>query len=416
MILEIRKRPFVRPLAVWIAGIVMQSFQLGYIFSFVFLFVPLLMFWKSERAYDARWLWGAIFLSLLLFLSVHKTAYHAGRLEASSVSVLQEKAYRLQQRAIRPLEHLSLSDAEKSVLATISLGAREKMPKEVRKQFSVTGVVHILAVSGFHVAIVCSFISWILVFLSGSRVGRWTKYLLTLALLWTFVLVSGLAASSVRAGIMLSLYLSGRQLYRTTDSYNTLAASAFCMLVYNPLYLFDVGFQLSYTAVWFILYLQPRLNKVLQVRNPLLAAPWSWLTVTLAAQIGVTFLCLYYFGYFSLVFIFTNLPLTLIATLLIPLTLLWMLLPAGLPGIELLQSGIEYLTRGMMWVVEAFSREGSSLSFRFTLGMLLLSYPALLSYLLYRTRHRAGYLLLFLFLCLMFLLLLLIDKYLHIKI
>lgn len=65
-----------------------------------------------------------------------------------------------------------------------------------------------------------------------------------------FVFITGLAPSAVRAALMLSLYLTGRALRRVTDGYNTLAAAAFCMLAYNPYYLFDVGFQLSYLAVF----------------------------------------------------------------------------------------------------------------------------------------------------------------------
>lgn len=98
---------------------------------------------------------------------------------------------------------------------------------------------------------------------------------------------------------MLSLYLTGRALRRVTDGYNTLAAAAFCMLAYNPYYLFDVGFQLSYLAVFFILFLVPRFKEWIVVRNPLLAMPWEWITVSIAAQIGTALLCFYYFGQFS---------------------------------------------------------------------------------------------------------------------
>ena len=93
------------------------------------------------------------------------------------------------------------------------------------------------------------------------------------------MVITGLAASAVRAGLMLTLYLTGRVLRRMTDGYNTLAAAAFCMLVFNPLYLFDIGFQLSYLAVLSILYLQPRLQNLIVVRNPVIAIPWGWITV-----------------------------------------------------------------------------------------------------------------------------------------
>jgi len=85
------------------------------------------------------------------------------------------------------------------------------------------------------------------------------------------------------------MYLTGGVLDRRAERYNILAASAFCMLVYEPLYLFDIGFQLSYLAVLSILYFQPRLQALIKVHNPFLRTPWGWVTVTLSAQAGTTF-------------------------------------------------------------------------------------------------------------------------------
>lgn len=426
MIKEIQKRPFVRPLFVWITGIILQSFlMIGY-YSLLLLLFPVITIlisylhsnrYQNEPVYSGRWVWGAVFIPILLFLSIQMTAYHEKRIVNTSPNQLQELAEMMQQRLTKPFDRLSLSNAEKSVLAAITLGRKQSMPREVRTQFSVAGVAHILAVSGFHVAIVCSFISIILSFFCRNNVGQWVKYLLTILLLWIFAVITGLAASSVRAATMLTLYLTGRQLRYMTDGYNTLAASAFCMLVYNPFYIFDIGFQLSYMAVWSILFLQPRLNKLLVIKNPLLSTPWGWITVTLAAQVGVTFLCLYYFGYFSVVFLFTNLPLTLIATLLIPVALLWIFLPPGLFLSTWLQFCIEKLTRSMVWVVEAFSRvPGSTITFHFSFIMMLLGYASLLFLLMYLANKRPKLLISSLLLFLFVLFLMLIEKYLHIQI
>jgi competence protein ComEC len=391
LIKEIQIRPFIRPLFIWIIGILLQTVGSFRILSFGLLFFPFLLLFfpsrllgkkKPELTYNARWVWGSVFLCMFLFLSIQLTAYHENRI--SYPHPLHEWAIQTQQQLTASFDALRLTDVERSVLATITLGDRSSMSKEVRQQFSLTGAAHILSVSGFHVAIVCGFLLRILSFLSGYNAGRWIRYLLTLLLLWTFTTISGLEAASVRSAVMLTLYLTGRQLNRTTDGYNTLAASAFCMLVYDPFYLYDIGFQLSYIAVAFILYLQPRLSRLIPVRNPVLKTPWEWITLTLAAQTGVTFLCLYYFGQFSTVFLFTNLPLTLIATLLIPAALLWIMIPAGFPGCIMLQSVIEMLTHSMMWIVDSFSRvPGSYLSFRFDFVTMLLSYGVLFFLFLY---------------------------------
>ena len=100
-----------------------------------------------------------------------------------------------QERLLEPFERLNLSKEEKSVLATITLGYRKEMDREVRRRFSVTGVAHLLAVSGFHVAVVCGFLSLLFSFLPKNSFYSWLRYLLTLCLLWSFVVITGLAAS-----------------------------------------------------------------------------------------------------------------------------------------------------------------------------------------------------------------------------
>ena len=393
IIKEIQKRPFIRPLFIWITGILLQAFFDCSLVSLLLIIISLLVVAfsylipkvESESGnYELRWVWGAVFLSLLLSLSIQRTAYWQERGDSSETSLLMELGGKGQERLLEPFERLNLSKEEKSVLATITLGYRKEMDREVRRRFSVTGVAHLLAVSGFHVAVVCGFLSLLFSFLPKNSFYSWLRYLLTLCLLWSFVVITGLAASAVRAGLMLTLYLTGRVLRRMTDGYNTLAAAAFCMLVFNPLYLFDIGFQLSYLAVLSILYLQPRLQNLIVVRNPVIAIPWGWITVTLAAQAGTTLLCLYYFRQFSLVFLCTNLPLTFLATFLIPAGLIWLLLPLNFPCYEYLQHLVEKLTHALCQIVEAFSRvPNMTIYIPVDLWMVILGYCFILFVLLY---------------------------------
>lgn len=421
IIKEIQKRPFIRPLFIWITGILLQaSFDCSLV-SLLLIIIPLLIVAFSYLVpkvesgggnYELRWLWGAVFLSLLLSLSIQRTFYCQERGDSSETSLLMELGGKGQERLLEPFERLNLSKEEKSVLATITLGYRKEMDREVRKRFSVTGVAHLLAVSGFHVAVVCGFLSLLFSFLPKNSFYSWLRYLLMLCLLWSFVVITGLAASAVRAGLMLTLYLTGRVLRRMTDGYNTLAAAAFCMLVFNPLYLFDIGFQLSYLAVLSILYLQPRLQNLIVVRNPVIAIPWGWITVTLAAQAGTTLLCLYYFRQFSLVFLCTNLPLTFLATFLIPAGLIWLLLPVGIPGYGLLQLFVEKLTHTLFWIVDAFSRVEEAVFYgRIDLLLTILGYGSILSFLLFTKTKRPGVLFAGLLLLLFILFDLLIERF-----
>lgn len=367
---EIQKRPFSRPLFLWIAGILSATCLPGRMTGMICLCIPLLVLFLSfawvrkgdgEISYGYRWVWGGIFSVLFVSLAIGWT-YRAERQaernmqKVSEATSLAAHSRRFQQLLVEDLNRLQLTDEEKSVLATLSIGYRQVMNREVKRRFSATGVSHILAVSGLHVGIVCGFLFLLLQPLSRWPLGRKIRYLAAAVLVWVYVWITGMAASAVRAGIMLSVYLIGQVLRRPTDRYNTVAAAAFCMLVYDPFYLFDIGFQLSFLAVFFILFFQPRFELWIPVKNPLLAAPWQWITVSLAAQLGTGFLCLYYFQQFSWVFLLTNLPLTALASLLIPAGLLWFLLPEWLPGYAGLQYAVEGLTRSLLGIVDAFAR------------------------------------------------------------
>ena len=414
MIEEIQKRPFVRPLFFWIVGILGQiCFPLER-WSFVLLLPVILVvflsfFAKGKNAvhlYDARWLGGVLIACCFVFMAIQATALAERRLsEPPPTSRLQEEAQKTQLRVVEKLNRLQLSDSEKAVLATITVNYRRTMTREIRHRFSVIGVAHLLSVSGFHVGIVCGFLVVCFSFFPDRSFFRWFRYILTVMLMWTFAAISGFSPPAIRATLMLTIFMTGQVFLRSPDKYNTLAASAFLMLIYNPFYLFNVGFQLSFTAVFFILYMQPPLYRLLEIRNPLIAIPWGILTVTVAAQIGTFPLCCYYFGQSSTIFLFTNLFLSLIATLLIPLCLIWILLPLSVPGSAILQSWVEQLTHGMMWLVNRFSQvPGATLSLRFD-GITLLGVYGILFLLIgfFRSKKNnllfAALSLLFLLLC-----------------
>jgi competence protein ComEC len=397
---EIQKRPFIRPLIFWISGILLYvcfpiqtvSFLLP-VTVFVFLIVSQLFFIKSDDSfiYKTRWLWGVIFAMLTIFLAVQISALTEIRLNLpSEPGFLLRKARELQAIMVEKLNILKLPDSDKSVLSTITVNYRKAMTSDVRNMFSATGVSHILSVSGYHVGIVCAFVSFLLsVVPFRHKAVRIVKYIIIMACVWVFTFISGLDTAAVRSAVMLSIFLTANAIDRYSDRYNSLAGAAFCMLVYNPFFLFDIGFQLSYIAVFFLLYLQPKLSKIIVIKNPLLKAPWDILTVTIAAQTGTIFLCFYYFGKSSLVFLFTNLFMSVISSILIPATLIFMILPSSLPGINLLCLLIEKLTTGMMWTLEQFSRlPGAMATVKFDFTTMILSYLSLALFFVYLRNRR----------------------------
>jgi len=420
MISELQKRPFVRPLLFWMGGIALSSSIYTYIgfggillslFLFLLLSLCLTKSYQLSLIYGNRWVGGSTLLFLLLLLSFAVSRFSNDYSFTSERIMMKPRA--IQQELVESIDQLQLNDSEKSVLATLVLGYRKVMPRDVREKFTIAGVSHILSVSGFHVAVVAGFLSFFFSFLPrGNPYLLWLRYLLLMILVWSFVFISGMSPPAARSGIMFSFFQTGRVLQRSSDSYNILAASAFCMLAYQPAYLFDIGFQLSYLAVFFILYLQPRIAAWINVKNPILATPWGWITVTLAAQIGTTFLCLYYFGRFSVFFLYANLPVMLFANLLIPVGLLWMLLPSGMPGYSLLQNLLEFLTCSLVKVVDFIaSLPGASIDFPFGFISMIVGYTMLFLLFFYFRRRSPWMLLLALSLCFILLLIRLFNRF-----
>lgn len=328
---DLRKRPFVRPLFLWILGICI-SVYIPFDITFITLSTGAVLFVLGiyffvpsvDHQYNNRWIWGGCFSILFLALSC---AYVYYRLRLDGLEDIPEwQGYFkvLQLNLVKTFDSLDLQKWEREILSTITFGFRENLDSTVRHRFSLAGAAHILAVSGFHVGVVYSFFRICLSIIPTRKTELiFFKNLCLLLLIWTFVSLTGLAASAVRAAFMLSLYIIGKTLRRKTDSYNTWCAAAFCMLVYNPFYLFDLGFELSFLAVLSILFFFPRINSVFKLKNPLIRIPWSWFSISIAAQIGTLPLCLYYWGEVSSVALLSALPVTILSILIIPLGLLW---------------------------------------------------------------------------------------------
>lgn len=197
-------------------------------------------------------------------------------------------------------------EIETGVAEALLIGYRNDLDKELVRAYSNTGVVHIIAISGLHLGMIYGLMLALLKPFRKQRWIRWVKPLLILLVLWGFSLLAGGAASILRSAVMFSFIVVGESLGRKTNIYNTLAASAFCLLVYNPYFLWDVGFQLSYTAVVSIVVFMKPIYKCLYLQNKLLNSIWQLNAITLSAQILTLPLVLFYFHQFPNLFLFTN--------------------------------------------------------------------------------------------------------------
>ena len=200
-----------------------------------------------------------------------------------------------------------LRERETAVSKALLLGFREDIDQELMKAYSSAGAMHVLAVSGLHVGIIYLMLAKALFFLQGKAWRRGLKLLLLIVFLWGYALLTGLSASVVRAATMFSFVAVGQLFNRHTSIYNTIVVSAFFLLLIKPTYLFEVGFQLSYAAVFGIVWLQPRMERLLPaLPTRLLRGLWAITTVSIAAQLATFPLGLYYFHQFPALFLISN--------------------------------------------------------------------------------------------------------------
>lgn len=248
---------------------------------------------------------------------------HDSRLSRSKSFFLLQR-YRLLQR----LSDGGIEGDAYAVVAAMALGDKSALTKELKDMYSLTGASHVLALSGLHLGIIYMLLS----LLVRGRRWRMLSQLFLIISIWGFVFLVGMSMSVVRAAIMLSVYALLSLGHRDKMSVNTLAFTAIVMLLANPLSLFDVGFQLSFMAVFSILVWYPLFEGL--IPQPFLMSHrsirwiWSMVAVSCAAQLGTAPLVAYYFGRFSTLFLITNLVVIPTATLILYLALLVLIVPS----------------------------------------------------------------------------------------
>ena len=214
---------------------------------------------------------------------------------------------KLRTKIIRNLEKSNFNKAELHVAIALILGQQQDISPEIIKDYQYAGAVHVLSVSGLHIGFILLFVTFLLKPFPNTRRGSFIKLIIILFSLSSFGLIAGLAPSVLRSVTMFSFVAIGMYLRRSTNIFHTLLVSILLILLFEPSFLFDVGFQLSYFALFFILWLQPLLAQLWSTKNKFGNYFWEILTVSFAAQIGTLPLSMYYFHQFPGLFFLTNL-------------------------------------------------------------------------------------------------------------
>ncbi|MDI1257551.1 MAG: ComEC/Rec2 family competence protein [Flavobacterium sp.] len=216
-------------------------------------------------------------------------------------------AAKIRERILRNLRKNNFHDAELNIVMALILGQQQEISPEILHDYQFAGAVHVLSVSGLHIGFILLFINFLLTGLPKNKRGNLFRFAVVFISLWGFAIIAGLSPSVVRSVTMFTFVAAGMCLKRDTNIFHTLLVSILLILLFMPSFLFDVGFQLSYVSLFFILWLQPIFSKSWTPKNRIFKYFWDILTVSLAAQIGAFPLSIYYFHQFPGLFFLTNL-------------------------------------------------------------------------------------------------------------
>ncbi len=248
------------------------------------------------------------------------------------------------------------SEQQQVIAAALVLGVTDGIDNDLQNAYSASGAMHVLAVSGLHVGIIYAIILVLMKPLGKNNWSRWLVATISLLSLWGFAFVTGLSPSVLRAVTMFSFIAVARPLGWRTNIYNTLAGSAFVLLIYNPYLVMSVGFQLSYLAVLGIVYLQRPLYNLWPVDNRVADWIWQITCVSIAAQISTFSLGLLYFHQFPVYFLVSNLFVIPLSTGVLVVGIFLLAISFITPLAEMIGFVLEWIIKALNWVV--FQTEG----------------------------------------------------------
>ncbi|MBS1755261.1 MAG: ComEC family competence protein [Ferruginibacter sp.] len=203
-------------------------------------------------------------------------------------------------------KNISSGKDQLDIAKALLIGYTNDLDKDLVQAYSNTGVVHIIAISGMHLGLIYIMLVWLFAKIPFINKNKLLQAIIILSCLWLFSILTGASASVLRAAVMFSFISAGKLFFKNASIYNSLAVSAFVLLCYNPYYLWDVGFQLSYLAVLGIVVFQKPIYHLFYLKNNLLDKAWLLVSVSAAAQLLTTPICIYYFHQFPNLFMITN--------------------------------------------------------------------------------------------------------------
>lgn len=235
-------------------------------------------------------------------ITTHKTAYYLLKRNNTLNSVL----HNFRNKINNSLKKHSIKNDELAIINAILLGQRQDISKGLLESYAGAGAIHILAVSGLHIGILLMLLSYIFKPIERIKNGKTIKVIVIIIFLWMYAFLAGLSPSVIRAVTMFTAISIGLYSNKRTSTLHSLFISMFVLLLIHPLYIFSVGFQLSYLAVFSIVYFYPLFIKFYNPQFWLFKKVWQLFAISVSAQLGILPLSLYYFHQFPSLFFISS--------------------------------------------------------------------------------------------------------------
>ncbi len=269
-----------------------------------------------------------------------------------------------------------------SIVAALIYGFRNNLDEDTIRTFTNTGTIHVLSVSGMHVAVLFGFLSLVFRYIPLPLMLNWVPVVITFSAIWLYAFITGLDPPITRSAIMISFVLSAQYFKRNSSTLNALVAAATVILLLSPRAVTNVGFQLSFLAVLGMILFLPIFEKMIVAKNPVLRFFRDTVGISIAAQILTTPLTLYYFGQFPTYFLLANLLVDFPSTLAMYLGFVMTINPIDWLN-EILGNLLENLIRFMLYFLNSIDHLAFS-TIKINIidnGLLFLSYAAIFSFL-----------------------------------
>lgn len=315
------RQPIIGATLLYIIGILLGNF----FSSIIFLYISVALLATATILRKKTHIADALLFSFWITLGMARIAVDDPQHNNTCYEAVYQKAQEQNQKLRKRLQNTGLDNEALSISSALLLGQKSELNRETRKSYAQVGASHLLALSGMHLGILYGLMY--LLFIRRIRFSEWKWFWLPPILLtiWGYAFIAGMPVSLVRASIMFSLATIATLAQADTPPMHILSLSALIILLFTPSALFQIGFQLSFIAVFFILALYIPIRERLGLRNKIA----NLLVLSAVAQLGTAPLSIYYFHSLPLLGALVSIILIPLTTIIIYLGLLVLLVPLG---------------------------------------------------------------------------------------